>query len=234
VIARAVVLLLVGAGSSCSCSSDGENDWELVDCSAPDRDLVESGIAEAAAVEAYVSQVVADRHVGDVADFGGLLDLLVDIHARDAIRCVRPLGVEEVSWDALAARRDSSILINVESEDWSDALSHWEAGQAYGTLSGDEVVGEVAALDEEGYLAFRQTALYYLVTPATAAEMLMHEAAHLATPHCCFHEEDQIGKRDCDYVDTVGWATKRGVVWNRWVPESQWLDQVYFQLHEEE
>jgi len=213
-------------------SSDEEPDWEAVECSDEDWSLIERAIAEALAVDGHVSEALADRFTGDVPTYAELTDIVVDAHARGAIVCARSVEGEGAGFTARAVRDGELILINVECDSWRDTREAWVAGQQYGDLTADEVVAEVAERDLEEYWELRELAYSYLGSPAFAAQLLVHEAAHHTNTGCCPHGGKQVYERGCDYVDIAGWLAERCVLWNRWIPESQWLDQVYYQTRE--
>ncbi len=233
-VARTLSILVIAVPLLACDTSQEERVWEQVECSDEDRSLIERGIAEALAVDAHVSEGLADRYTGDVPTYSELTDFVIDAHARGAIVCTRARGDEELTWAARAVLEGELILIHVESSSWLHARAAWVDGQRYGSLTAAEVAVEVAELDAEGFWEFRERAYDYLGSPAYAARLLVHEAAHHARPGCCPHGDEQVYERGCDYVDTMGWLTVRCVLWNRWVTESQWLEQVYYQTRPED
>ena len=222
---------LVLASVLTACVDGGHEDWEIEACDGEDLELVDHTIAEAALVEPYVEAALAARFGGEFVRYSEILDQLVAVRSKDGIYCGRPPG--DPSDDARGFLRlaNQEIVINVDSPYWLTTLEDWEEGQAYGTLSATEVEAAIRPMDEAEHRQLRLQAWAYLTGPAHAVELLVHEAAHVATPDCCHHELGVL--HDCDFVDSVGKLAAHGVYWERWHSEGLWLDQLYWSTHNE-
>ncbi len=224
---NALAVLLV----SCGAPTSGRY-WEGTDCSEWDESLIERGVAEATLVEAYVDEALAYRFVGDVPAYATIVDRLVEVYSASEIHCGIPSAEAERDFGGLVFNEGRSILVNVESITWQRALADWQAGQAYGALSAVEVASLVETLDDDGYWELTEGARSYLLGPALAASILIHEAAHLEVRYCCHHPHGDT-ERDCDFVDTIGGLAAHGVYFERWHLEGQWLGQLYYAARSE-
>jgi len=222
-------LLVVGVGACEPRLEEGEVRWQGEPLYAEGEDLVDRAIAEATLVEEYLDDALARRYAGDVPSSAALVDRLTRMRSGDRILRVVPIDGAFPEWIGSYALHDDTILLNPNSESLSWAREGWLSGQEYGALSAEEVEALVGTMDDDEYSTLRVQAYGYLLGPATAVNVLMHEAAHAELGYdCCVHDEANDEEMDCDLVFSIGWLAAQGVYWERWVPESQWLDQVYW------
>lgn len=209
----------------CSCAGSYPN-WEAEACTDESLALVDHAIAEAILVEPYVAAALAFRFEEGHPSYGDIVARLVEVRSGDRVLCAHP--PEEMDGDnpAKAVAIDRSILINEGSSYWMKTLGDWAEGQEYGEFTTAELEATVPELEGSDYARLMEQASAYLVGPAGAVELLVHEAAHFEAADCCHHESGD--SHDCDFVDSVGKLAAHGVYWERWVDEGQWLDQLYW------
>jgi len=220
-------LLAVGG-----CSSIGS--WTYEDCPEGTLELVDHAIAEAVSVENYVQQAIDDEYGDRYARYEEVLDELIRVRSRDRIRCARldDASVPEEGQPAGVSYGGANIIgLNLDAG-WPQWTEEFHDGRTYGDLPLAEIPDLVAAMDLGEFDELRAQAYDYLVTPAQAAGSLVHEAAHLEVPGCCHHTIENPAYDERDFVNDVGYWARSGIYWERWTPESQWLDQLFWASHQ--
>lgn len=210
-------LLLVVQG----CSPSG---WDAEVCAETNLELIDRAIVEAYAIEPYMDDMLARRFDSSYPSYGQVIETLVDYRSRDAIYCGTPTAA------AMAAENQGALFaVHSTGRHWRESLELWELGQPYGELETAEVEWRIALASDRTYGDLRDQAEAYLTAPAYPLRLLSHEAAHWSIKDCCQHQRgvSMTERGGCDFVDTVGWLAPYGVLWERWRPEQQWLDQVH-------
>ncbi len=207
-----------------ACSPTG---WDAEVCAGDDLELIDRAIGESYAIESYMDDLLAHRFDDSYPSYGQIIEQLVDYRSREAIHCGAYSNEEQRS--PSAENQGEILVIATNNIYWTDALADWEAGQEYGRLGTQGVEEAVAVLSEYEYYDLTDQARAYLTAPAIPLRFLSHEAAHASIRDCCHHTRDtsMAQRGGCDFVDTVGWLAMRGLLWERWIPEKQWLDQLF-------
>ncbi len=231
--AVALATLMV-AGVGCSDAMD----WAIRDCSAAELAFIDTGIARAAAVAPEAGATLAERYPEEPADYDEILERLRGARERGNIRCGDPAYLTDP--DASTAGGTTSrgytntatgqVVLNTGAMSWRDAISAHEEAAWYGDLTVQATEKHLVDADWGEFRELKAAARDWIFAPTTAAEILIHEAAHLATasryPHALdVAEEDLTGT---DFVFEAGHVTRAAIYWELWQPERQRLDALYF------
>jgi len=221
-------LLLAAALLTAGCAEEVEREgWEIGECTADQLEFVDHAIAEANYASGYVEDAIAAEYGEDeeFAPLSAVLDHLARVRTAGQVLCARRLPDGSENFNGWAATKHDAIVVNVEFEGWQLGKEGWEQGRGYGDRPLEEVADLAAGLDAASFAELRDQAYGYLVGPARASGVLVHEAAHLEEPDCCHHSLEEPFVRD--RVHDLGSWTTAGVYWERWVPESCWLDEQF-------
>lgn len=218
----------IGCGST--------HDWATRDCDAEELAFIDAGIALASAVAPEAGAVLAERHPDEPVEYDRILERLARLRDRGDIRCSdgpdpsdEDAGAQGVP-RAYADMSAGQVVINTNSPYWGPVERAYNDGAWYGALDPQTVEDRLATADWGEFGELKAAAREHVFAPATAAESLVHETAHLLTAPRYHHEigsaYDDIDRTD--FVCEAGELTRSAAYWQIWMPERQHLDSLYF------
>lgn len=210
---------------------------QVRDCTEEELELIDRAIGEAVRVESYVNESLEDDYADVETTYADIIDRLIRVRSRDAIRCGDavddPVGAysEDGKYRSYADPFADTITMSTVRLDWVTSMVEWENGRAYGEIDIEEIPGLVAGMDGSEFDEFRDQAEDYLTAPAVPAYVLVHEAAHIEMD-VAHDQEEMYDNSYREFITDIGIYAAYGIVWERWVPESEWLDHLYGSTHE--
>ena len=230
----AAALATVATVSGIGCGST--HDWTTRDCDTDELAFIDAGIALASAVAPEAGATLAERHPAEPVEYDSILERLLRLRDRGDIRCSDgpdPGDEGDGSQGAPRAYADMSegqVVINTSSLHWGPVERAYHDGAWYGELDAQTVEKRLLTADWREFGELKAAARDRVFAPATAAESVVHETAHLLTmPR--YHHEIGSAYEDIDRTDFVceaGELTRSAAYWKIWMPERQHLDSLYF------
>jgi len=210
---------------------------EVRDCTEDELELIDRSIGEATRVESYVNEVLVDEYADVETTYGDIVDRLIRVRSRGAIRCGDavddPVGAysDYGNYRSYADPLADTITMSTVRLSWVTSMVEWEDGRAYGEIDIEEIPDLVAGMDRSEFDDFRAQAEDYLTAPSVPAYVLVHEAAHLEM-NVAHNQEHMYDNSYREFITDIGIYAAYGIVWERWIPESEWLDHLYGSTHE--
>jgi len=210
---------------------------DVRDCTDDEMEFIDHAIGEAAYVEPYVNQALADEFSDVETTYADIIETLVRVRSKGGIHCgdaaVDPVGAYSSGGDfrSYADPLSDTIVMSTVRLGWVTPMVNWQDGRPYAEIDVDDLPELVAGMDKNEFMDLKGQAEDYLTSPSIPAYVLVHEAAHIEmnVAHDREHLDDN---RYREFITDIGIYAAYGICWERWVPENEWLDYLYRSSHE--
>jgi len=223
--ARGTACLLALSLLSCSAS------WDERECTEDELGLIDHGVERATSVSGGVTEALEHRWGIDGPSLDAIATELLDAHDEGRIRCGTPprdLAEAHGFVAGLSEKTAGVIYVNPEHDDWERAQLRWEASRDVAELTDAEILNEFGQGSTSLFeLMAEVRELHFAST--FPAEVLSHEAAHLAFPewHHEYALDDPTRIVTPDFFVDVGDFTSRAIYNELWLPEAARLNELY-------
>ncbi len=216
------MLALAGCGASV--------DFDSRDCTQTELAFIDVATDRATAVEHLVGPELAERYPSESVTFGDVLARLGEARRDEKIRCGR-VAEGEPQVFGLADVVSGTIILNMESRRWTAPLEAHTLSEGYGQLTTEEIAAQIESADWDAFHELKEMGRGHLYAPGIVSMSLVHEAAHLVTGSDYPHDEENAEqvRAEGDFVTEAGELTLDAIYWDIWLPERQWMDELYFQ-----
>jgi hypothetical protein len=201
-------------------------------CSADEMVIIDFAIDEADAVEPFVDEALAAAYDGDYPLYVDVLDRLHTVRDGDRIYCAE--HGESDDYGGWTLPGGDAFVVNFDDSWAGGAYQSWVDYATYGDMARSEIPSLVAEMSPLEFDQLHYSAYIHHMAPSTVCDIVVHESAHLEAPGCCHHTDgaDHDAFRE-DYAYDIGRRAADGVYWTLWLPESEWLQELYWSTHDE-
>ncbi len=181
-----------------------------------------------------VSEELASQYPEEETTYAHILASLAETMSAGKVICAE-FTPQEGEANAFGVTNVSTGKIFVNVNYWEDHYEHFQRSKDYGQLDDPDIVALLAEADPVDYSELLDEAMGYLYGPAVAAQVLVHEAAHLVTAPDYKHTLDSSESLpdEADFVTAAGQLTLSTFYQEIWLREYAWLDNTWQEFQDD-